>query len=344
MPVAHGMDRIRASLRRSRLWTPDLDRELENRVHVVCGDVARHNLGMRSEQWKSLTTRIQAVCHNAALVNYQLSYDALRPHNVDGTRELLRFAFTGVKKEFHFISSTFIFGWSVKDFLWEADDNQEMENLDFGYAQSKWVAEQLVLGAEQQGLKVRIYRPSLISSSTSGVGSRDDIAIRLLAFMINHGVAVNSRNQVSFLPADIAANNIVAILKQRETRGRTFHVTVDDFYSMMDIARVLTRNYGYSFVYYDIPRFAEEMVRRSTKDDPIYPLIDFFVRSQDKIARMQDKLYNNDDYRRAREESGCGRGDPTLVETVSYQMEFMLREGIISREAGEQAASADSVV
>ena len=110
---------------------------------------------------------------SAAEVNYVASYDALKPHNVDGTREMLRFAHTGVKKTFHLISSTFIYGWTVKDVLWERDANPEMENLDFGYAQSKWVAEQLVYAAGKQGLDVRIYRPSLISASEqSAIGSR----------------------------------------------------------------------------------------------------------------------------------------------------------------------------
>jgi len=69
------------------------------------------------------------------------------------------------------VSSTFIYGWTVKARLFETDNNPEMENLDFGYAQSKWVAEQLVLAAQQHGLDARIYRPSLISASTNGVGS-----------------------------------------------------------------------------------------------------------------------------------------------------------------------------
>jgi thioester reductase-like protein len=333
------MDRLRAAFRRARLWTPEIEEQLERRVHVVCGDVSRHNLGLRSEQWKALSTKVQAVCHNAALVNYVMSYDALRPHNVDGTREALRFASSGIPKTFHMISSTFIYGWTAKDVLWETDANPTMENLDFGYAQSKWVAEQLVLAAEKQGLDVRIYRPSLISSSTNGVGSKDDIAIRLLAFMINHGVAVSARNQVSFLPADITANNIVSILRQPKGDERTFHVTVDDYYNMADVTRLITRDYGYTFVYYELSRFVAEMTRRSTRDDLIYPLLDFFNRSHEKLSAMQNKRYNNDAYRRARARAEGSRPDPTLEDTVRYQMEFLLREGIIPKPGATRRES-----
>jgi thioester reductase-like protein len=326
----HGMDRIREGLRGACLWTPALDEELKKRVHVVCGDIAHHNLGLQASLWQSLTTRVQAVIHNAALVNYVLNYDALRPHNVEGTRELLRFSATGTRKEFHFISSTVIFGWTAKGELLETDNNEEMLNLDFGYAQTKWVAEQLVFGAERQGLDARVYRPSFITASSGGVASRDDIVIRLLSFMINHGIAVNAANQISFLPGEIAANNIVSIFKQRDTAARTFHVTADSHYNMMDITRLITSEYGYTFVYYDIADFVVELKRRCTPDNLLYPLLDFFRRSHEKIAAMQQKRYNNDYYRATRKPSGSDGADPPLKEIVSYLMEYMLREGIIT--------------
>jgi len=325
----HGMDRVRASLRRSRLLTPALENLLEQRVRIVCGDLARHNLGLKAEQWKHLSAQIQAVCHNAAAVNYVLGYDALRPHNVDGTRELLRFAATGCLKEFHLVSSTFIFGWTVKDVLFEHDNNPEMANLDFGYAQSKWVAEQLVFAAKKQGLKIRVYRPSLISASTGAVGSRDDIFVRMLAFILKHGIAVDALNQISLLPADIVADNIVALFKQTNAEPTTFHVTVDDYYNMVDVAEILSRDYGYTFTYLAIPEFVAEMNRRSTKDDPIYPLLDFFSRSHPKLTAMQHKRYDNRDYRAARSRATSARPDPPLTETLAHLMKFMLREGII---------------
>jgi Male sterility protein len=82
---------------------------------------------------------------------------------------LLKTPYSGRRKEVHFISSTFIFGWTLKGYLVETDNNDEMAGLDFGYAQTKWVAEQLVLSAQAMGLDVRIYRPSLISACQATV-------------------------------------------------------------------------------------------------------------------------------------------------------------------------------
>jgi len=53
--------------------------------------------------------------------------------------------------------------------------------------------------------------------------------------MVNHGIGVDALNQVSFVPADIAANNIVAISTTPGTANKTYHVTRDDYANMLDI-------------------------------------------------------------------------------------------------------------
>ena len=74
-----------------------------------------------------------------------------------GTNEVLRLAFEGRSKEFNYVSTTFVFGWAVKSVLYETDFNKNMELLDFGYSQSKWVAEQVVADARSRGLSTRIF-------------------------------------------------------------------------------------------------------------------------------------------------------------------------------------------
>lgn len=196
----HGLDRIVASLRKAQLWTPALEAEVRARVRVICGDLAEPALGIGEPAFARLARDVDAVVHNGALVNYVRTYDALRPTNVEGTRELLRLAMTDHAKTFHLVSSTFIYGWSTQPVVGEWDANEKMAGLDFGYSQTKWVAEQLALVAQRKGLDVRIYRPSLISPTRSGFGSQDDILVRLTAFMIEHGLAVNALNQISLLP------------------------------------------------------------------------------------------------------------------------------------------------
>ena len=327
--TAHALERIREAMFRSSLYSPALAQQIEKRVQPVCGNIDQPELGLSLSEWERLADQVQSVIHNAAAVNYVANYEALKPHNVDGTRTILRLAHTGQPKQLHYISSTFIFGWTARGLLLESDHNAEMANLDFGYAQTKWVAEQLVLAAQARGLDARIYRPSLVSTSTAGAGDRNDVAVRLLAFMINHGIAVDTKNQLSILPADVVANNIVSIIQQRGLAPGTFHVTADEYYNMVDLTRTLTREHGCPFTYHDIPEFIRQMNRLCTKADPLYPLLDFFNKSASKIAEMQLKRYRNDDYSRAREKSGNYCKDPTLNDTASYLMAYLQGQQLI---------------
>jgi thioester reductase-like protein len=337
--AAHGLDRIVAALRQARLWSPALEAEVRARVRVICGDLAEPHLGIGEAALRRLAEGVDAIVHNGALVNYVRTYDALRPTNVVGTHELLRLAMTAHQKTFHLVSSTFIYGWSTEPVVGEWDANEEMKGLDFGYSQTKWVAEQLALAAARQGLDVRIYRPSLISPTSAGFGSRDDIYVRLTAFMIEHGLAVKAHNQVSLLPADLIADHIVALMglpaEAGTVCGHVFNMTADDYYNLLDITRILSERYGYRFTYHDIPSFAEQLNRRCTPRDPIYPLVDFLTRSADKIAAMRDKRYDNTQYRHARAVANVRLREPALTATVDDLVGFLRSERLINEAESE---------
>jgi thioester reductase-like protein len=338
--AAHGLDRIVAALRRARLWSPALEAEVRERVRVICGDLAEPHLGIGEAAFRQLAESVDAIVHNGALVNYVRTYDALRPANVAGTWELLRLAMTAHRKTFHLVSSTFIYGWSTKPVVGESDANEEMFGLDFGYSQTKWVAEQLALAARRQGLDVRIYRPSLIAPTSAGFGSQDDIYVRLTAFMIEHGLAVDARNQVSLLPADLIADHIVALMGLPAEAGTVFNMTADDYYNLIDITRLLTERYGYRFTYHDIPSFAEQLNRRCGPRDPLYPLVDFLTRSADKIAAMRDKRYDNTQYRHVRALAKVRLREPALTDTVDNLVRFLRSEGLITESETEERRSA----
>jgi thioester reductase-like protein len=333
--AAHGLDRIIASLHQAQLWSPALEAEVRARVHVICGDLAEPDLGIGEAAFQRLAESVDAIVHNGALVNYVRTYDALRPTNVAGTRELLRLAMTAHRKTFHLVSSTFIYGWSTLPVVGEWDANAEMSGLDFGYSQTKWVAEQLVLEAQRKGLDVRIYRPSLISPTSAGFGSQDDILVRLTAFMIEHGLAVKAYNQLSLLPADLIADHIVELMGLPDEAGTVFNLTADDYYNIMDITRVLSERHGYRFTYHDIPSFTEQVNRRCAPRDPMYPLVDFLTRSADKIAAMRDKRYDNSQYRHARALAKVHLREPALTKTVEDLVRFLRSERLITESETE---------
>jgi thioester reductase-like protein len=335
-----GKQRLRASMASMGPCEVRLTEMFEARVIPVSGDLGQPKLGLTQDVWDFLANEIDTVFHNGATVNYLLNYDLMRDANVLGTNEVLRLAFEGRPKEFNYVSTTFVFGWAVKSVLYETDLNENMELLDFGYSQSKWVAEQVVVDARSRGLSARIFRPALVSPSVTGGGNNFDIAVRLVAFMVNHGIGVDTLNQVSFVPADIVANNMVAISTTPGTANKTYHVVRDDYSNMMDITGLITKATGRQFEIFSLPDFVPELIRRCRKEDLLFPLLDFLVGSVDNISAMEFKRYDNSSYQIARDASVWGKPDPSLEDTVNGILKFMYRKGIISVAAREVRAVA----
>ena len=304
----------------------------ERRVRPICGDLSAANLGLSEAVWRSLAGTVHTIYHNGATVNYLLDYQAMRDANVGGTNEIVRLAMSHRAKVLNHISTTFVFGWSVKETLFESDTNAGMEHLDFGYSQSKWVSEQVVLDAMRQGLQARIFRPALLTPSVHGGGYNFDISIRLLAFMINHGIGTTARNQVSFSPADLAADNIVAISRVPASVGATYHVTRDDYASMSDITAILGELTGRTFRNYPLDAFVPEVIERCDSGDILFPLLDFLVRSVDNITAMEFKRYDNSHYRKCRDTSICGKADPPLHDVVLGILRFMRKQNLVRCE------------
>jgi len=336
-----GKQRLRAAMESMGPCPTELMQMFETRVFPVCGDLGQKDLALTREAWDFLANEIDTVFHNGATVNYLLNYDRMRDANVLGTNEILRLAFDGRPKSFNLVSTTFIFGWAHKKFLYETDFNENMELLDFGYSQSKWVSEQVVMDARRRGLTTRIFRPALVSPSITGGGNNFDIAVRLVAFMVNHGIGVDALNQVSFVPADITANNIVAISATPGTENRNYHVVRDDYANMMDITNLITKATGRQFEIFSLPDFVPELIRRCRKEDLLFPLLDFLVNSVDNISSMEFKRYESSCYQAARNASAGGKPDPTLEETVNGILKFMYRKGIISVAPREFSAVAN---
>ncbi len=336
-----GRQRLRAAMESMGPCPAELMQMFEARVSPVCGDLGQKELGLTREVWDFLASEIDTVFHNGATVNYLFNYDRMRDANVLGTNEVLRLAFEGRPKSFNYVSTTFIFGWAVKKVLYETDFNKNMELLDFGYSQSKWVSEQVVMDACRRGLPTRIFRPALVSPSITGGGNNFDIAVRLVAFMVNHGIGVDALNQVSFVPADITANNIVAISTTPGTANNTYHVVRDDYANMLDITGLITKATGRQFEIFSLPDFVPELIRRCRKEDLLFPLLDFLVNSVDNISSMEFKRYDSSSYQAARDASKYGKPDPSLEDTVNGILKFMQRKGIVSVATREFSAGGN---
>jgi hypothetical protein len=122
-----------------------------------------------------------------------------------------------------------------------------------------------------------------------------------------------------------------ALVPLTQARPATPQERVGDYYyNLTDITRILSERYGYRFTYHDIPSFADEVNRRCTPQDPLYPLVDFITRSADKITAMRDKRYDNTQYRQARALAKVHLQEPALTDTVDNLVRFLRRAQLIT--------------
>jgi thioester reductase-like protein len=194
------------------------------------GDLGKLRFGIGEADFGALAREVDVVIHAAAAVNLIYPYEALKPANVFGTREVLRLACLQKTKHLHHVSTNGIFppgyGACRED---EALDALAGARED-GYGQSKWVAERMVREAADRGLPTRVYRPGNISGhSETGVSNPRDFQGALLAGSLRlERAPYISGWRMEMTPVDFVANAILTLADAPETAGETFHLATPD--------------------------------------------------------------------------------------------------------------------
>ena len=98
---AQATTRVHDALKTRGLWH---DR-FEPRIVAIAGDLGKPAFGLPESDYAHLSQEIDLVIHNGARVNHVEPYETLRPVNVSGTVEMLRFATTSTLKPVHFVST-----------------------------------------------------------------------------------------------------------------------------------------------------------------------------------------------------------------------------------------------
>jgi thioester reductase-like protein len=206
----------------------DWDRHLLTRVIPVVGDLGRSRMGLADAAYQVLADTVEVIYHNGAVVDFTQSYASLKPVNVAGTAEVLRLAGHAATKPVHYISSSAVF-FSPR-YLERADVGEKerptfYDDLPNGYAQSKWVAEQLIWQASARGIPVVVYRPGLIAGpGDTGYCKLDDLFPRLVKGCIQLAAAPEVRQSaIEMMPADHLSAAVVHLSRRRGVPASAFH-------------------------------------------------------------------------------------------------------------------------
>jgi NAD(P)-dependent dehydrogenase (short-subunit alcohol dehydrogenase family) len=141
-------------------WGVDADRAI-----AVQGDLTSAGLGIRAADRRKLEGRVRHVFHLAALYDLKADADHQRRVNVEGTRNVVRFAGAIKAGTFHHVSSIAAAG--LFEGIFREDMFDEAEGLDHPYFATKHDAEKIV--REECRVPFLVFRPGLvIGDSKSG--------------------------------------------------------------------------------------------------------------------------------------------------------------------------------
>ncbi|GAA4550928.1 amino acid adenylation domain-containing protein [Amycolatopsis samaneae] len=269
--------RIAARTRRYGLdWT-----RVRDHVTALAGDLATPGLGL-GDRFHHLAARADAIVHNGSHVNFAYPYHALRAPNVQGTREVIRLACTDRVKPLHYISSIAViagFGPAGTRHVTEDTPLAHVERICLGYPESKWVAEQLVHAAGDQGLPIAVHRPYEITGARdTGIWNTDTMMCALFRSIAETGIAPDIPLPLDFVPVDFTADAITHIVLTHRPDGRVYHVTNPrDARLGLLTDRLRARGYRIRDLPYD--RWVTRMSARTAADpdEPMAPYLPMFV-------------------------------------------------------------------
>ncbi|KAJ5942047.1 hypothetical protein N7516_002215 [Penicillium verrucosum] len=227
--AAVGKERLRTAMAKYDLW----EDRFADKLLAFPGLLEDKYLGLGLARFKELANWASVVFHLGARVNYTQPYSLHRPANTLGTVNVVRFASAGRTKAVHYVSSISCFG--PTGFVTGATTVEEDESLmphlealpyDHGYAQSQWVAEQLLRRLMDRGFPIAVYRPGFITGhSQTGACNPDDFFSRLILACRTMGCYPALPNQrKEFVPVDYVNSTILHAASSSDSLGHAFHI------------------------------------------------------------------------------------------------------------------------
>lgn len=266
---------------------------LNERIIPLVGDLSQPLLGLSYNQFQEMAHKIDIIYHNGAITNLVYPYSSLRATNVLGTQEILKLA-TQIKiKPIHYISTLnvlYSIDKSQTNVIPELDNLKQVVPPQGGYAQTKWVAEQLAMTARDRGLPVNIYRLGRVAGhSQTGVCNPNDRLYRMLKGFIQLGVAPQINVAIDMTPVDYVSKAIIYLSGQKEFVSQVFHICNPHPINVGELLKII-KSYGYSIDSVPFAQWQTELTKDSQKfaENALYPLMPFLTSGEFNI---QNTMY-----------------------------------------------------
>ncbi|KAG9015385.1 hypothetical protein FRB95_014908 [Tulasnella sp. JGI-2019a] len=165
--------RLAGVLKKAQLWKP----QYASRIIPVVGDLTAVRFGLSKQTFESIAADIKAVLHCGGSSELLRSYEMEEGQNVSGTKEAIRLALSNCRGRpvpLHYVSTIAVFDPVYYNDLASASEievkHPPTQSHCPGYAQTRWVAEQLVqVAARDYDLPAAVYRVgSMLGHSQTG--------------------------------------------------------------------------------------------------------------------------------------------------------------------------------
>ncbi|MBF0192726.1 MAG: amino acid adenylation domain-containing protein [Magnetococcales bacterium] len=274
--------RIQRNLRHYGLTNWVDDAMLNPRIIPVPGDLSRPRLGLSKSEFETLAQEMESIYHIGAEVNLLYPYSAIQAANVLGTHEILRLATHRRIKPVHYTSTLGLFESSSYVQYPGILEGTRLAPQDFihgGYAQSKWIAEQLLNLARSRGVPISIYRPGgVIGHSQTGMADTDSIVIVLLRYFLQQRSIPNLDMLMDMVPVDYVCQALVHLSKQTTSSERVFHLVHPQPVSLTHLAELLNA-LGHTIELTDYATWLSRLKAMSihSSENPFGPILPIFT-------------------------------------------------------------------
>ena len=218
-------------------------------VKIICGDLSAERLGLNIHTWQQLAQNVDCILHNGAWVNHPYSYEQLSATNTHSVNTLIELVIENDYKPLYFTSTvSAIIETDAAGKLQEKfpDSRGDISKLRTGYAQSKWLAEQLLTKAHQHGLQCSIFRlPCITGDSITGIGDlRNDHNNCLIKTCIQLGLSPNWEDTLNLMPVNLLTQAMAKIVANN-TASQVYNLSNEHTVSWTELMKIL-QTLGYS--------------------------------------------------------------------------------------------------
>lgn len=224
---------------------------IEQHIKIVVGDITKPQLGLAQREYQELSRKVTAIYHLAALLDLTAPWQLLQAVNIEGTRNVLDFGLSCVDRaEFRglYNISTFAVAGTATGTFYESDLDcgQEFNNH---YEKSKFEAEKLIAAYREEGLRISIFRPSIIvgDSRTGETRSFETLykPLHFLSLGLFDQIPARGSTKLNIVPVDNVAEAIHRIVEQNEAMNLTYHIINTQEITCEFFIKVASRFFGF---------------------------------------------------------------------------------------------------